>query len=100
MENENKNDSTWSGLKKTLIATLTTLITAGGAYLSTLLFSPSEPENDTKVESAQQTQPTPVIINLENNNTQSSTPTTIIKERIIEKEVKEEKKDDLSDSPW
>ena len=32
------NDGSWSGLKKTIIGTLTTVITGGGIWLSTTLF--------------------------------------------------------------
>jgi hypothetical protein len=32
------NDGTWSGLKKTIIGTLTTVIAGGGVWVSTLLF--------------------------------------------------------------
>ena len=37
-EKETTNDGSWSGLKKTVIATLTTVITGGGVWLSTTLF--------------------------------------------------------------
>ena len=35
---QDQNDGTWSGLKKTLIGTLTTVIAGGGIWLSTTLF--------------------------------------------------------------
>ena len=36
-EVESTNDGTWSGLKKTIIGVATTLVTAGGVWVSTLL---------------------------------------------------------------
>ena len=32
------NDGTWSGLKKTIIGTITTVVAGGGVWVSTLLF--------------------------------------------------------------
>ena len=37
-ETQDQNDGTWSGLKKTLIGTLTTVIAGGGIWVSTTLF--------------------------------------------------------------
>ncbi len=102
---ENQNE-TWSGLKKTIIGLITTLITAGGAYVTSKLFG-GDDSSENKVEQVAPTAPqAPVIINLENNNTQqqaNSGGTTIIKETIIERDrptdvTKEEPK--LSESPW
>lgn len=107
MEEENQNDGTWSGLKKTLIATLTTVITAGGVWLSTTLFNGGiDSSEEVKTEQiAPVPAAAPVIINLQNNNTQQSSTgnnTTIIKERIVEKKVenKKEKKSETEDAPW
>jgi hypothetical protein len=38
MSEEQENDGTWSGLKKTIIGTIATAVTAGGAYFTTTLF--------------------------------------------------------------
>lgn len=92
-ETQDHNDGTFSGLKKTIIGTLTTIITGGGVWLSTHLFggeATDKEEVKTEVAAPTQAQPAaPVIINLQNNNTnqqkQSSSPTTIVKERVIEK---------------
>ena len=98
------NDGTWSGLKKTIIGTLTTVITGGGIYLSTTLFGGhSEDKEEVKMEAAA---PAPVVINL--SQTQENTQqqkvngtTTIIKEKIVEKPVeKKEKKSETEDAPW
>ena len=39
---EEENDGTWSGLKKTIIGTLATVVTGGGVWLSTTLFGGGE----------------------------------------------------------
>ena len=102
------NDGTWSGLKKTIIGTLTTVITGGGIWLSTTLFGGhDEPKVEHKTEQAAPA-PAPVIVNVQQNqeNTQQQKAggtTTIIKEKIVEKpaEKKEEKKKSESeDAPW
>lgn len=87
-ETQDHNDGSWSGLKKTIIGGLTTLITAGGVWVSTQLFGgQSEDEEKPKTEVAA---PAPVIVNLTNNNTnqqkqQGGGTTTIIKEKTVEK---------------
>ena len=35
---QDHNDGTWSGLKKTIVGTLGTVVAGGGVWLSTLLF--------------------------------------------------------------
>ena len=59
---QDHNDGTWSGLKKTIVGTLGTVVTGGGVWLGTTLFGGSHEE---KVEPApvQQAQPTIVINN-------------------------------------
>jgi flagellar basal body-associated protein FliL len=102
------NDGSWSGLKKTIIGTLTTVITGGGIWLSTTLFGghgDSKEEHKTEVAAPA---PAPVIVNVQQNqeNTQQQKAggtTTIIKEKIVEKpaEKKEEKKkSESTDAPW
>jgi len=46
-KNEKHNDGTMSGLKKTIIGTVGTLVTAGGAFLMTYL---QKPKDDGKVQ--------------------------------------------------
>ena len=95
-----------SGLKKTIIGTLTTVVAGGGVWLSTHLFGgESTDEEKPKTEVAA---PAPVInVNLENNNTnqqkQSGGTNTIIKEKTVEKVVtpkEEKKKSESEDAPW
>jgi hypothetical protein len=93
MSEETENDGTLSGLKKTIIGTLTTVIGGGGIWLSTQLFGGhSDEESETKTEQVVQQAPAPIInVNLENNNTnqqkQQGGNTTIIREKVIEKPV-------------
>ena len=80
------NDGTWSGLKKTLIGTLSTAVLAGGGWLTTTLFNGGGDEK----ESAPTQQVAPVINITNSNASQQSNgggTNTIIKERVIEKEV-------------
>ena len=44
-KNEKHNDGSMTGLKKTIIGTVGTLVTAGGAFLMTYLQKPKEGEN-------------------------------------------------------
>jgi hypothetical protein len=37
-EVQDHNDGTWSGIKKTIVGTLGTVVAGGGVWLSTLLF--------------------------------------------------------------
>ena len=104
MSEEMENDGTWSSLKKTIIGTLATLVTAGGAYVGTLFFGGSDDSEETKTE---QVAPAPVVVNVENNNSQQQNNTggntTVIKETIKEvpaQPAKEEKKSESEDAPW
>lgn len=89
---ETQNDGTWSGLKKTIIGTLTTVIGGGGIWLSTQLFGGHSDAEETKTEQVAQPAAAPVVINLQNNNTNQQKQqsnnnggTTIIKEKVVEK---------------
>jgi len=89
MSEEANNEGGLSGLKKTIIGTLTTVVAGGGVWLSTHLFGGETDKEETKTEQAAPAA-APVIVNLQNNNTnqqkQSAGGTnTIVKERVIEK---------------
>jgi flagellar basal body-associated protein FliL len=94
-ETQETNDGTWSGLKKTIIGTLTTVIAGGGVWVSTLIFGGSEePKEETKTE---QPAGQPVInLNVQQNqeNKQKTENNngggTIIRERVIEKPATQE----------
>ncbi len=87
---QDHNDGTWSGLKKTIIGTLTTVIAGGGVWVSTLIFGGhEEPKEEHKTEQAA---PAPVIVNVQQNQENKQKvengggTNTIIKERVIEKQ--------------
>ena len=75
-KNEKHNDGSMSGLKKTLIGTVGTLVTAGGAFLMTYMQKPKEGEN-------KQVQPQSININLPQQQAAAGggTKTVIIKEK-------------------
>ena len=108
-ETQETNDGTWSGLKKTILGTLTTVIAGGGIWLSTTIFGGhSEDEEATKTEQVQPA-PAPVVVNVQQNqeNTQqqkSGGTNTVIKETIIKEKPaepeKKGKKSETEDSPW
>jgi hypothetical protein len=84
MSEENENDGTWSGLKKTLIGTLATVVTAGGAWIGTTIFGGGE-----EAAPVQQAAPQPMILNIDNSSQNNSSnaaggSTTIIKETVKE----------------
>ena len=89
MSEETNNDGTWSGMKKTIIGTLTTAITGGGVWLSTVLFGghSEEPKEETKTE--QPAAAAPVIVNVQQNQENKQKVEngggTVIRERVIEK---------------
>lgn len=87
-ETQDLNDGTWSGLKKTIVGTLGTVVGGGGIWLSTFLFGGDKEE----------TVPTPagqpsIIINNSQQQQQQAAPskTVIIKETVKEEKSKEEK---------
>ena len=102
---EAANDGTWSGLKKTIIGTLTTVVAGGGVWVSTLLFGGhSEEKAETKTEQA-----APVInLNVDNSSKNTNTAsgggtTTIIHEKEVVKEKAAEpakKEEDHKNDPW
>ncbi len=102
------NDGTWSGLKKTIIGTIGTAVTAGGVWLSTLFTGGHKEEP--KEAPVQQTAPAPaaapVVINLSNNNTnqqkQQSNTTSNSNSSSNNNSKPEEKpkKSESQDAPW
>ena len=72
-KNEKHNDGTMSGLKKTIIGTVGTLVTAGGAFLMTYLQKPKEV--DTK-----QVTPQSININIPAQQQVAGSKTVVIKE--------------------
>jgi hypothetical protein len=84
MSEEQENDGTWSGLKKTIIGTLATVVTAGGAWVGTTIFGGGE-----EAAPVQQAAPAPIILNVDNSSQNNSSNSaggsnTIIKETVRE----------------
>jgi hypothetical protein len=103
---ETSNDGTWSGLKKTIIGTISTAVLAGGTWVTThFLGGNSEPKEEHKTE-----QVAPVInLNVDNSsknsNSGSGGTTTIIHEKEVVKEKSadkpvEKKEEDHKNDPW
>ena len=74
-KNEKHNDGTMSGLKKTIIGTVSTLVVGGGTFLMSYLQKPKE--------SDKQVQPQSININIpaQQQATGGGTKTVIIKEK-------------------
>ena len=103
---EESQEGGMSTIKKTIIGVVTTMVTAGGAYVTTQfneIFGIEEEEKTEEVAPVQQTQaPAPIILNVDNssNNSNQGGSTTVIKEtKVVEKPVKEEKSES-EDAPW
>jgi len=96
MSEEETQESTWTGLKKTIIGTLATVVTAGGAWLGTTLFGGEEAA------------PAPVQAAPTINITQQAAPaaapatnTTIIREKTVEKAAPVQKEEPKKEEqPW
>jgi hypothetical protein len=84
-QSQDHNDGTWSGLKKTVVGTLGTVVAGGGVWLSTLLFGGHSEEP----AQAQPAQPS-IIINNTQQQQQQAAPgkTVIIKEKSTEPAAK------------
>ena len=83
MAEEENNDGSWSGLVKTIVGTVGTIVTAGGAWLGSQLFGGGEEKAEQPA--AQVTAPAPVI-NITNANQQAAPAagkTVIIKEKEV-----------------
>ena len=72
-KNEKHNDGTMTGLKKTIIGTVSTLIVGGGTFLMSYLQKPKE--------SDKQVQPQSININIPQQQQASGGKTVIIKEK-------------------
>ncbi|CAK0762059.1 hypothetical protein CCP3SC1_370002 [Gammaproteobacteria bacterium] len=88
-QNVETNDGTWSGLKKTIIGVLTTLVTAGGVWLSSQLFGGHE---EAPAQATQQVAPVININNTQQQQQSGGNTTTIIKEKVVEKSAPQETK--------
>lgn len=103
---EETNNGTWSGLKKTIIGTLSTVVAGGGTWLGVTLFGghEEEPKEETKTETAAPASQ-PVIVNVQQNQdnkqkVENGGP-TVIRERVIEKPVAQpEKPKKVEEESW
>jgi hypothetical protein len=96
---QDHNDGTWSGIKKTIVGTIGTVVAGGGVWLSTLLFGGHSEEP----AQAQPAQPS-IIINNTQQQQQQAAPgkTVIIKEKSSEPDKPAEPakpKKEFSDEP-
>jgi flagellar basal body-associated protein FliL len=87
---EETNDGTFSGLKKTIIGTLSTVVAGGGTWLGVTLFGghEEEPKEETKTEQAAPAA-APVVVNVQQNQenkqkVENGGGTHVI-ERVVEK---------------
>jgi flagellar basal body-associated protein FliL len=100
MSEEQENDGTLSGLKKTIIGTIATVVTGGGVWLSTMLFGGGAEEAPT-----QQAAPAPVVVNVQQNQenkqkVENGGGTHVI-ERVIEKPAAQpEKPKKVEEESW
>ena len=89
MSEELEQEGTFSSIKKTVLGTLATVITAGGAWLGSTLFGGGN-------EEAANPAPAPApVINITNTQTQQQSAggkTVIIKEKAAEKPAAPKKK--------
>ena len=89
MSEEQENDGTWSGLRKTIIGTISTVIAGGGTWLGVTLFGGGhdEPAEETKTEQATPSNQ-PVIVNVQQNQENKQKVENgggVVRERIIER---------------
>jgi hypothetical protein len=101
MSEEIKNEGSMDSLKKTIIGAIGTLVTAAGVWASTHLFG-GETEHKEEAKTEVAAAATPIVVNIANTNQQkqssAATPTTVIREKVVEKPAKKEKAED--ESPW
>lgn len=103
---EETNDGTWSGLKKTIVGTLSTVVAGGGTWLGVTLFGghEEEPKEETKTETAAPASQ-PVIVNVQQNQdnkqkVENGGP-TVIRERVVEKPAAQpEKPKKVEEESW
>ena len=101
---EEMNDGTWTGVRKTIVGTLSTVVAGGGTWLGVTLFGGGneEPKEDVKTEQAA---PAPVIVNVQQNQenkqkVENGGGTHTI-ERIVEKPAAQpEKPKKVEEESW
>jgi hypothetical protein len=103
---EEMNDGTFSGLKKTILGTLGTVVAGGGTWLGVTLFGghEEEPKEETKTEQAAPAA-APVVVNVqqnqENKQKVENGGSTHVIERVIEKPAAQpEKPKKVEEESW
>lgn len=90
-EAQETNEGTWSGLKKTIIGTLTTVIAGGGVWVSTLLFGGGDDSTEeTKTEQVVPVAQPVINLNVQQNQenkqkTENNGGGTHVIERVVER---------------
>ena len=105
-ETQETNDGTWSGLRKTIVGTLSTVIAGGGTWLGVTLFGGGndEPDEETKTEQAAPAA-APVVVNVQQNQenkqkVENGGGTHVI-ERVVEKPAAQpEKPKKVEEESW
>jgi hypothetical protein len=103
---EETNDGTFSGLKKTILGTLGTVVAGGGTWLGVTLFGGHEeaPKEETKTEQAAPAA-APVVVNVQQNQenkqkVENGGGTHVI-ERVVEKPAAQpEKPKKVEEESW
>ena len=102
------NDGTWSGLRKTIVGTLGTVVAGGGTWLGVTLFGGGneEPKEETKTEQAAPA-PAPVVVNVQQNQENKQKVDNgggVVRERIIERpaatQTQPEKPKKVEEESW
>ena len=99
------NDSGWSGLKKNIIATLTTVIAGGGVWVTTTLFGGhEEPKEETKTEQVAPVQQPIINLNVQQNQenkqkVENGGGTRVI-ERVVEKPAAPQTQPKKEEESW
>ena len=98
-EETQEQEGTWSGLKKTIIGTISTIVLGAGTWVGTTLFGGGDDKAEAPVQQAQPT----IVINNTQQQQQAAGNTTIIKEKVVEKPAKPAepapKKKEFSEEP-
>ena len=88
-ETQETNDGTWSGLKKTIVGTLSTVIAGGGTWLGVTLFGGgNEPVEETKTEQVAPAGQPVINLNVQQNQENKQKVENgggVVRERIIER---------------
>ena len=85
-QSQDHNDGTWSGLKKTIVGTISTAVLGAGTWFTTTFFGGhKEDKEEPKTEqAAPAAQPTIVINNTQQQQQAAGSGTKVI-ERVVEK---------------